>query len=508
VSSADFIKLSALQILSNLEGLIVSSAFNPVQEFSNLSCSTSTITSDCIFVAVIGAKTDGHLFIDEALKLGATGFVVSDKQKFDQLSAQNINVILVTDTRKALSKLAYCFTDKAADKLSIIGVTGTNGKTTTHWMIDSLLKLSGKRTARLGTIGAQIDNQIIDSSLTTPDPIWLHSFFAQCVKNNIQYVTMEVSSHALDQARVEDIRFSVAAFTNLSRDHLDYHNDMTSYAKAKCHLFDLVKSNSNGQKIAVINLDNEWSNFFVEYAANCGCEVNGYSKTKDAKIRCVNLKSTPQGSQFDLVFDSNTYKINSDFIGEYNIENLLTAIGVVVNLGIDPKKVASLVENIPQVPGRLERCSKNSPIGVFVDYSHTPDALLSALKALRPICDGKLWVIFGCGGDRDKGKRPLMLNAAKEIADLIMVTSDNPRTEDPKQIIDDILSVDNKSAVNETTNILVEVDRKKAILQVLSKAKPTDVVLVAGKGHEDYQIIGTQKIFFSDQKIVEEYFSK
>ncbi len=509
----NLISIDSDSVLNALKSISID-FYNPNgQIFLGATDDSRIIKKNYLFCAVSGAAIDGHQYIDTAKQKGATGFIISDPYRFEILKNESDFVVLVSDTRKAASAIASLFFGNPSDKLSVVGVTGTNGKTTTHWMVEKILCLLGNKTARIGTLGNVISDQSFDSNLTTPGAFQLHSFLAECVKQNVKYVSMEVSSHALEQKRVSDLKLAVAIFTNLSRDHLDYHGDMENYAEAKAKIFELLKDNDNKLKPAVINIDTTWANYFIESAKAKNSTIVTYGCEENSPNFAVgDIDYTSKGTSFWIqnrhsMGVTDFLKVNSPFIGKYNIENLLAAITAVVQLGFTLKEVIDVVDKIPQVPGRLEAFYSESKASVFVDYAHTPDALESALKALRPMCVGNLYVLFGCGGDRDKGKRPLMRKAAQSIANKIIVTSDNPRTENPEEIIKDIISpIEGEMDFDSNDKrIYIEVDREKAILYALSELEKDDILLIAGKGHEQYQIIGTEKKYFSDQEIVRKF---
>lgn len=445
-----------------------------------------------LFFAIKGSKADGHRYISEAFSRGAVASVVEDAEALGSSPG-----IVVQNSKLALSKTSALFFGTPTVKLSVIGVTGTNGKTTTHWMIDHLLQSLGKKVLRVGTIGIHSTGFAdVPNPLTTPGPLELQKLFAEAVNRGIDYAVMEVSSHALTQHRVEDVRFDAAIFTNLSRDHLDYHSSIDEYATAKMKLFSLMRESGKNQKVAIVNGDDEYAERFLAVAAGLPrCLTYGFNAGADLLIK--DFSQSISGSSFTILFEGENYRVTSPFIGEYNAYNLVAAIATCVGVGFSIEEVFALTTRLPQVPGRLQSVGDKER-GVFVDYAHTPDALYNALGALRSLTTGKLWTIFGCGGDRDRGKRPQMGHIAAEIADRVVITSDNPRTEDPKVIIEDILSSGIKPA-------LVEADRKAAIEKTLSRLSPGDVLLIAGKGHEDYQIIGSTKYPFSDVSVVQDY---
>ncbi len=451
--------------------------------------SSAEVGPGALFVAVAGTKVDGHTFLPEVFQRGAVAAVVS--KVVPELAGVQLQV---SDTRRALSRLAAMWYGDPSRDMRAIGITGTNGKTTTNWLLFHLLNQLGLSTLRIGTLGIAFPDRIVENeSLTTPDALTLHSTLATGVREGVQGVVMEVSSHALDQLRVDDVAFDVGVFTNLTRDHLDYHGTEERYFSAKRRLFQLVGA-LHKCRVAVVNADDAHGAILRSELKDLGLRDLSFGRTSGV-IRLRRFQQEPPNSMLQLVFDGQTYEIHSRFIGEHNAENLAAAFGAAIGVGFSPADVARVLGSCPQVPGRLQSVGGDRR-SVYVDYAHTPDALERVLKTLRPVTRGKLWVVFGCGGDRDRGKRPTMGALAQKFADCVVVTSDNPRTEDPDTIIQEILG-------GATAPTFVEPDRRCALERVLREAAPEDVVLIAGKGHEDYQIIGTVKQHFSDVEEVE-----
>lgn len=443
-------------------------------------------TEGSVYVAVKGTKHDGHDFLDEAFRNGAVVAVVEDESALNGRPG-----VVVADSRRALSGLSALFFGDPSKDLSVVGITGTNGKTTTHWLLYHLLNQLNSPCLRIGTLGARAEG-VLDypGVLTTPGALQLQELFAEAKKGGVKSAVMEVSSHALAQGRVDDVAFDVGAFTNLTRDHLDFHGTMEEYFEAKALLFQKICTGSKTTRGAVLNIDDAFGRKLGERGQGRGLNVFSFGQAPDATVRIKDLSQTLRSSTVTIGYDGRDYKLRSALIGLHNAQNLCTALCSALALGYKIDRVIDSLQHAPQVPGRLESVG-NAPFGVYVDYAHTPDGLQNVLSALKGLVQNKLWVVFGCGGDRDRGKRPQMADIAARFADRVVVTSDNPRTEDPHAIIRDILSEGCKPTI-------VEVDRRSAIRQALLAAKPGDVVLIAGKGHEDYQIIGTEKIHFSD----------
>lgn len=444
---------------------------------------------DCqqaLYVAIKGLRVDGHDFLDEAFANGAVAALVTDAARLGDRPG-----VVVSHGRRALSLLAAVFAGDPSSKLKLVGMTGTNGKTTINWVLYHLLNRLGLPCLRVGSLGAAAEGVIDDPfPYTTPEPIILQEMLARAVAGNVKSAVVEVTSIGLHQFRVEDLAFDVGLFTQLTRDHLDYHGDMEDYFQAKLKFFKLLAESPKQSKVAVINVDCEYGRRVAEFAVEQGLEIITVGKRQGSSIQISDFEQGVGGSTLHLIYQKRSYQLKSRYIGFFNGHNLAMVVATAVALGYEVSRVMKILPKLPLVPGRLEAIG-NSQVGVFVDYAHTPDALKNVLWALRPITENNLWVIFGCGGDRDRGKRSEMALVAAELADRVVVTSDNPRSEDPQKIVDDIL----QSGINPT---LVELNRREAIRSVLKQASEGDVVLIAGKGHEDYQLIGDQRLHFSD----------
>lgn len=458
---------------------------------STITCSSADVHSGSLFVAVRGTTVDGHRYIADAAQKGAHAAVVEDAAALGSLPG-----IVVQNTRLALSKLAAVMNGNPARELRTIGITGTNGKTTTNWIVYHVLNQIGGGCQRIGTLGTECMGQRAEvGSLTSPDAVSMQRLLRQAVDMGAKNCVLETSSHALDQARVEDLEFDVAVFMNLTRDHLDYHKTFENYFAAKRHLFELLASSSKGTKGAVIHADDEHGRRLIQELPALGLVDWSFGTSEDVALKIEDVEETAQHMVMTLRdrAASRDVRLSVPFIGRHNAENVVAAYGVCRALGYEPAVIADALTRVPQVPGRLERVGEGAP-RVFVDYAHTPDALKRVLQAVRPTTQGDVWVVFGCGGDRDKGKRPEMAAVASEFAEQVVITSDNPRTEDPRAIINDIM-------VGAVSPRIVEVDRKSAIQEAIALARTADTVVIAGKGHEDYQILGHEKIFFSDQEV-------
>jgi UDP-N-acetylmuramoyl-L-alanyl-D-glutamate--2,6-diaminopimelate ligase len=475
--------IESLDSINNLAGL---------KDFQvkGISCNSKNISDDFIFVAIKGNREDGNKFINEAIRKGAKA-VVSESPVTSHQSPENVYFVAVKDARKALAQLASRFYGNPSLNLKVMGITGTNGKTTVSYLIEAVLKEAGFLPAVIGTINYRFKDKLIPSKNTTPGPIELQSMLSQMLKEDIDYAIMEVSSHALDQERIEGIKFHSAVFTNLTQDHLDYHKTKESYFKAKAKLF----KNLNPRSYAVINNDDRFSDRLKRLTPariiTYGIEKKATVRAKDIRFDC---------SHTEILLDSPKGRISlvSPLIGKHNIYNILAVVACALEEGIDVPVIKSALEKFSNVPGRLERVNSKRDFSVFVDYAHTEDALNNIINTLRHICKKRIIVVFGCGGERDKTKRPKMGRVVSELSDYAIITSDNPRSEDPKEIINDI-----KCGIRKM-NFCVIPDRFDAIKKSLSLAKSGDIVLVAGKGHEDCQIIKDKRINFDDRKVIKE----
>jgi UDP-N-acetylmuramoyl-L-alanyl-D-glutamate--2,6-diaminopimelate ligase len=450
---------------------------------AGLSADSRAIGAGWVYLAVRGSQLDGHRFVPDAVRRGATAVVVETP------ADSGVPEIVVRDGRRAALILGAAWYGHPARSLALVGVTGTNGKTTTTGLIRHLLNAEGT-SGSIGTLGA-FDGRgepVLSTAgtLTTPGPIDLQATFAAMVDRGVERVTMEASSHSLDQGRLDGLRFVAAVFTNLSRDHLDYHGTMESYLVAKLKLGGMLAENG----VEVVNLDDDaWK---VLPAASRRVTFGLHAA---ADVRASNVVLDAAGSRFQLEGCFGTAEVSLPLLGDFNVANALAASACALGLDLPLPQVASRLSSSPQVPGRMELLSE-TPCVVLRDYAHTPDALARALTTLRPLTSGRLVVVFGCGGDRDKGKRPLMGRIAAELADVAVVTSDNPRTEDPEAIIDDI-----EQGMAGVAHLRI-MDRLGAIRTALEQARAGDTVLLAGKGHESYQILGTEKVSFDEREIV------
>lgn len=464
-------------------GLLERSVRGLPQRVSGITDDSRAVTPGSMFVAVRGTAADGHLFLGPAASSGASVAVVEDA------SLTKLPALVVTDSRAAAAVAAAAAYAYPARELRIVGVTGTNGKTTTAALLRALLDEDASPSASIGTLGVLIGREGRPTpggaGLTTPGPVELQRLLRELADSGVRSIAMEVSSHSLDQGRVAGLRFVAAVFTNLTRDHLDYHQTMEAYFEAKAKLISYLVPDG----VAVVNSEESgW--------AGLPPAPRKFLFGRRGDLRVSAIQQSLAGTAFDLTYEGIAHRVELPLIGEFNVENAAAAAGAALQLGVPMETVVSRLSAAPQVPGRLEILARQPTI--IRDYAHTPDALERVLKALKRMCDGRLIVVFGCGGDRDKGKRPLMGAIACAHADVAIVTSDNPRTEDPEKIIDDVVA-GMKSAEYERME-----DRHAAIERAIDLAGAADVVVIAGKGHETYQIRGTTRHPFDEKEIVSE----
>lgn len=444
------------------------------------------VVSGSLFVAIRGAAIDGHSFIAVARARGAQAVVVTDPAYW--MPGQNI--FLVSEGYAAYARLMEDFYEYPARRLQLAGITGTNGKTTIAFMLHRMLTAAGRRTGLISTVKYLIAEDEKPADRTTPEAAELQRLFAAMATANCRYAVMEVSSHALDQTRTGTAMFEVAVFTNLTGDHLDYHLNMENYYQAKKRLF---AEHTGG--VAVINTDDPWGKRLAGELS--GVKIISYGQESGCDWRINGLVDMPTGIRFELHSPVGTLQVTGPIPGAHNAYNLTAALAAAVALGLDPEAAAASLLHDFAVPGRLQPISLPNGATAYVDYAHTDDALIHAVNTLRPLCRGRLITVFGCGGDRDRTKRPRMGAAAAAGSDVVIVTSDNPRSEEPMAIIDDILS-----GIPAETVLTVEPDRRRAIFAAVGQAGPDDLILIAGKGHEDYQEVNGIKHHFSDAETV------
>ncbi|UCE98609.1 MAG: UDP-N-acetylmuramoyl-L-alanyl-D-glutamate--2,6-diaminopimelate ligase [Planctomycetota bacterium] len=448
-----------------------------------------------IFIALKGTACDGHDFIDQAIKNGAK-YIVSQK------NITSHELVTVDNSAIAAATLAQVSAGYPASKLTNLAVTGTNGKTTVAFLVRSCIQTANEKCGLIGTVFYDTGRQSCDADLTTPDCLAIAQMQEQMLKAGAKYMVIEASSHALDQNRLANIDFKAAAFTNLAGDHLDYHKTKTDYLAAKTKLFQTLSPDAT----AVLNKQSKEAKLIAEktnakilwYAVDSPADLT-------AHIESMNITGTTFTIETRATNNKPRATIKTPLLGRYNISNHLAAAGLCLAAGLDLKTTAKGLTALKTIPGRLEKLDWGGDFSVIIDYAHTDDALKNVLETLKPLCTAKLIVVFGCGGDRDRTKRPRMAKVAEQLADFIVVTTDNPRTEQTKDRITEIVAgFENPNS----PNIKIEPDRKKAIHLALNSANKGDIVLIAGKGHETYQLIGTKKFDFCDKKVAEEYLTK
>lgn len=461
------------------------------------------VRNGSVFVCLVGSHTDGHQYAETAAKAGAVAIITEAGRSIDLTPLDGVAVLEASSTYEAIALLASRFHGDPGQTLRLVGVTGTNGKTTVTHLIQKMLQDHGKTVGLIGTLGrkSRSDAQYDSTGHTTPMATELQEILAEMRRDQLELVVMEVSSHALDQYRVAGCDFQVAVFTNLTQDHLDFHKTMDNYCRAKTKLFAGLQP-GNGPRAAVINLDDPSSQKFL---AACPEGVARYTyaiDAPDAAVRAEQVNYSITGASFTVVTPQGTAPVQLKIAGKFSVYNALCALAAGLALGIPLATCIASLEEVEGVRGRFEIVSQN-PF-VIVDYAHTPDGLENILSAARVVTPegGRLIAVFGCGGDRDATKRPKMGGIAEQLADVLVVTSDNPRTEDPQQILTDILSGIQRF---DSARMIVNADREKAIHQAIDLAQPNDLIVVAGKGHEDYQILADRVIHFDDKEVVQTY---
>jgi UDP-N-acetylmuramoyl-L-alanyl-D-glutamate--2,6-diaminopimelate ligase len=474
------------------------------KEISGVAYDSRMVSPGNLFIALRGHKEDGHRYIQSALERGAAAVVAEEAHGIPQ----GVASVLVKDSRRALSKLSLRFYRNPCQGLTLIGITGTNGKTTTSFLLESILRVSGKKPGLLGTIVYRFAGKAYPAPVTTPESLDIMRHLREMADGGATHVIMEVSSHALEQGRTLDCPFRVAAFTNLSRDHLDYHQTMEAYFRAKARLFtSLPEAGDGAGSMAVINLDDPKGE---DLLAVTRADVLTYGFKNSCHVRATFLEADRTGLRLRLVTPAGDRELRSALLGDFNAYNILAAAACATALNISLDAVVEGVEALKSVPGRLELVENRAGLALVVDYAHTPDALLKSLEALRPHVDGRIITVFGCGGDRDRGKRFDMGLVAGRGSDVVFITSDNPRTEDPAAIVEDaekgvVEAGLRKEAWAHYAGLakgvyFTDVDRREAIRKAVGLAGSQDLVLISGKGHEDYQIIGCEKRHFSDRE--------
>ena len=450
-------------------------------EIVSITCDSRRVEPGCLFVCIEGTAVDGHRFAEAAQQAGAAAVVVQrDLGLYAQLMAEN--------TRMAWAQICANWFGHPASRLKMIGITGTNGKTTTTTLIKSMLEHEGHKVGLIGTIHNLIGDRVLPARHTTPDPYDLQSLLARMVEEGCAYCVMEVSSHALHQHRVAGCIYEVGVFTNLTQDHLDYHGTMENYMLAKKELFSI-------SRCGIVNADDPWA---AAISADVPCPLATYSSKQDADFAASDIQFRAAGVDFTLACAAGTARVNMQIPGQFSVYNGLCAAAVCLQVGMPFDRVVAALSAAAGVKGRAEVVPTGRDFTVVIDYAHTPDGLDNICRTLKQCCAGRLVTLFGCGGDRDKTKRPLMGEVAASLSDYVVVTSDNPRSEDPAAIIEDILPGVRKTETPHT----VVVNRIEAIHWAIANAQPGDTILLAGKGHETYQILATETIHLDEREVV------
>ena len=476
----------------NLKDLLYGIKDAPPIKYNNICDDSRYVNKGTVFFAVKGLSSDGCDFIESAIKSGACAVVYEPPYDLSNIET-SIPIIAVEDLKLEISNIVSRHYGSSINEMSIIGVTGTNGKTTVSWLIHQGFKKIGYKSGYIGTLGYGLENLNLNE-LTTPSCMKLHKILSEFQNSGVEYVVMEISSHAIDQKRIEGINFNTVIFTNLSRDHIDYHGNMESYGETKAKLFLERQS-----KIKIININDSFGRSLIERVDEevISTSIEPINIDKDKFISVTKYETNGSGFDIDLKSSWGTFKTHVPLLGTFNIENVIQTIALFLSHGFSLSKIQTIIEGMKAPSGRMESVYvDNSHLlpKVLVDFSHTPDALKLSLQSIRDHYDGKIWCVFGCGGDRDRGKRKMMGNIAERYADYVIVTSDNPRNENPEKIISDILE-------GISSKVETIVSREEAINFAIMKANKNEIILIAGKGHESYQKIGEQTLEFSDHKV-------
>jgi UDP-N-acetylmuramoyl-L-alanyl-D-glutamate--2,6-diaminopimelate ligase len=475
---------------------------SPDIDISGIAYDSRDVKKNHVFVALKGLKVDGHNFITNSIETGARCIVLENEDFLsdEECKTKKIVKVVVKNSAQAMALMANSYYDYPTKNMKVIGITGTNGKTTISYLIKSILELANEKIGLMGTINYRIGSTVVPASKTTPESVKIFNLLDKMRRKSVNSVVMEVSSHSLALNRVYGLDFDVAAFTNLTQDHLDFHKNIDDYFKAKKILFDI---NLKKTGVGIYNSDDLFGKNIV---ADFSGEKLSYG-LNNADVSGQILDMSFEGMMVRVKYRDNCFDIKSSLTGRFNAYNILTASAVGLSLNINAEIIKGGIEKIKNVSGRFQKIKSKNGFWAIVDYSHTPDSLYNALVTVKQIIEGsdksKIITVFGCGGNRDKTKRPLMGKIASDMSDKIYVTSDNPRDEEPQSIIEHILE-----GIKDNTRVVVEMDRKKAIEAALAEAKPGDIVLVAGKGHENYQDIKGIKYHFDDSEIIKEFFAK
>ena len=477
-----------------IDATVIGAASTPLTSIEH---DSRQVKPGTLFVCIKGAHVDGHNFIPQAVAQGATAIMTDT----DITPPEGVAVLRVKNLAAALKIVVPYFYDFPTQKMRVIGITGTNGKTTTSYLLRDILRTAGFKVGLIGTIQTMIENEIFPTHNTTPDVVELTGILNRMAERGMDYAVMEVSSHALDQDRVAGIEFDTAVFTNLTQDHLDYHRTMENYRAAKAKLFTLVSSPGvKKNKTVVVNADDPAGEFMLG-AANCPAIT--YGLENDAKLTASEVQILPSGNKFNLSGDFGTLSLTTHLTGKFNVYNVMAAVGAALAEHIDPAVIKAAVGDFKSVAGRFQPIKLGQDYTVIVDYAHTPDGVENVIKTARQIALGhRVIAVFGCGGDRDNTKRPIMGRLAAELADIVIATSDNPRSEDPAAILAQVeVGVKEKIGTKHHECII---DRREAIFRAVELAETGDIVVILGKGHENYQILKDKTIHFDDREVAGE----
>ena len=467
---------------------------------TDITADSRVVEEGSLFICLKGATVDGHKFLQMAVEKGAVAALVED---VPEEIPEGVTLLVVPDTRKAMEAVVPYFYDYPGKNMRMLGITGTNGKTTTTNIIRTVLRRAGYKVGLIGTINIMIEDEVTEAHNTTPDVVDLQKALYAMKNAGCDYVVMEVSSHALVLNRVAGCEYDCAVLTNITQDHLDFHKTIENYRDAKSLLFEGLANGTKENKNAVFNMD-DVSSEIIKARTKVNCLT--YGKGHDNDIYPISFDVQAKEMALQLATPVGEMNLNLKITGEFNVYNVMSAVACLLAENVDKEIICDVLNGFDGVPGRFQLVEAGQPYTVIVDYAHTPDGLDNVLKTARSITKGKLWAIFGCGGDRDNKKRPIMGGIALELADKVVVTSDNPRTEDPEKIIDQIfVALQDVPAGKEVYRIS---DRREAIEYVLANAEADDVIMIAGKGHENYQILKDRTIHFDDREVVLEYWSE
>jgi len=468
-------------------------------EIVSVEYDSRNIRKGSLFVAVEGFVADGHDFIAQAVEAGAAAVAVNEKRldEFSSLAENKVILFGVKDTRVALSGLSAAFFRHPSREMLVLGITGTNGKTSITYMLESILEVAGMTTGVVGTVNYRWGGSELPAPNTTPESKDLHQLLYSMKEDGVTAAVMEISSHALDLSRADHIAFDGAIFTNLTRDHLDFHRDFESYFTAKVKLFDILEMSPKEKKAGVVNGDDEYGQRLIAHCKKFKMPVIAFGTDEAADYRAdaESIVNKITGLAYGVVKPEPAVDVNLQLAGTFHVYNSLGALTLCSALGVETAAIVRGLEKLKTVPGRFDVVRSPEGFAVVVDYAHTSDALEKLLTSLQDLEHNRIITVFGCGGDRDRTKRPIMGKIALDNSDLAIVTSDNPRTEDPQQILDDVV------AGMTGDNFRVVIDREEAIARAVGMGTPGDIIVIAGKGHEDYQIIGTEKIHFDDREM-------